>query len=278
MGREPRPRREELEFIFELFLKGYDDGGVLAHYTSLEEKGQLKFPYRIDYRLIKQLREEFMAARFVLEPYLRQQIDPVVAKAREDHLSDIAQLLKNWRDQIKSAQLLDAHATIYNVEEEPLFEYILHHCPLVKVEYEALKDQREQYDSTEEEMARTIGREATEPGKNENYDKLVARYAVYAALGQSLPHYKMEGNSLRIHEGHESKTIATGSPATLDRCLELHKKLIGKYKGSPDVQCLLAIREKLPNLQKSLLKTIELALNERSYIRQKCEACPDLNF
>lgn len=277
MGREPRPRMEELEFIFELFLKGYNDGDVLDHYTNLEEKGQLKFRYRTDYRLIKQLREEFMAARSVLEPYLRQQIDPIVAKAREDHLSNIAQLLRNWRDQIKSAQLLDAHATIYNVEEEPLFEYILHHCPLVKVEYEALKDQREQYKSTEEEMARTIGREGPEPGENENYDKLVARYAVYAALGKGLPDYKTEGNSLRIQEGPESKTIATGSPETLDRCLELHKKLIGKHKGSPDVKHLLAIREKLLNLQKSLLKAIELSLNERSYIRQKCEACPDLN-
>jgi hypothetical protein len=148
---------------------------------------------------------------------------------------------------------------------------------LVKVEYAALNDQREQYKSTEEEIARTIGREATEPGKNENYDKLVARYAVYAALGKGLPDYKTEENSIRIQEGPESKTIATGSPQTLDRCLELHKKLIGKHKGSPDVKHLLAIREKLLNLQKALLEAIELAISKRSYIRQKCEACPDLN-
>lgn len=36
MGREPRPTREELEFIFELFLKGYSNGDVLAHKHELE--------------------------------------------------------------------------------------------------------------------------------------------------------------------------------------------------------------------------------------------------
>jgi hypothetical protein len=276
LGKGPRPQIEELEFIFELFLKGYSDPDVLARYTKLEEEGQLRFPYRTDYRLIKHLREEFTAARSVLEPYLRQQIDPIMAKAREEHLGEVAQLLRNWRDEIKSYQSLGSYALVYNAEEEPLFGNVLAHCPSVKVEYEAFSAQREQYELAEEGPVKAIGIETADLGKNENYDKLVVQYAVCVALGQSLPEYEIEGESLRIHAGQEDKIIATGSREALDRCLDLHKKLIGKYRDSPDVNRLLAIRERLLDSQQSLLKKIELVLNERSHIRQKCKACPEL--
>lgn len=92
MGKEPRPKREEVEFIFRLFLDGYKDGDILTKYTGLQEAEKLKFPYRTDVRLIKQLREEFNASRIVLEPYLKQQIDPALAHKREEHWNVLSSL------------------------------------------------------------------------------------------------------------------------------------------------------------------------------------------
>jgi hypothetical protein len=86
MGKNARPEREEQEFLFGLFLRGYSDADVLAKYLELEDERKLNFPVRTDRRTIRQMRGEFEAARAVLEPYLRQQLDPAFEKAREEHL------------------------------------------------------------------------------------------------------------------------------------------------------------------------------------------------
>ncbi len=95
MGKEIRPKREELEFLFNLFLQGYEkDDDVLAKYLELEDDGKLKFPLRTDRRIIKQIREEFGAARTVLEPYLKQQIDPAASKLYQEHQDGLIHLVK----------------------------------------------------------------------------------------------------------------------------------------------------------------------------------------
>lgn len=95
MGKEIRPKREELEFLFNLFLQGYEkDDDILAKYLELNENGNLKFPLRTDRRIIKQIREEFAAARAVLEPYFKQRIDPAVSKLYQEHQNELIRLVE----------------------------------------------------------------------------------------------------------------------------------------------------------------------------------------
>ena len=101
MGKEIRPKREELEFVFDLFLRGYADADVLAKYLELDNDGKLAFPLRTDRRLISTIRQEFEAARTVLEPYLRRQIDPASQKAREEHLDAVRTEIESLRNILK---------------------------------------------------------------------------------------------------------------------------------------------------------------------------------
>jgi hypothetical protein len=95
MGKEIRPKREELEFLFNLFLQGYEkDDEVLGKYLELNDDGKLRFPLRTDRRIIKQIREEFAAARTVLEPYLKKQIDPAASKLYQEHQHGLIHLVK----------------------------------------------------------------------------------------------------------------------------------------------------------------------------------------
>jgi hypothetical protein len=115
MAKEPRPRREEVEFLFGLFAEGYKDSDVLTKYTELQYAGSLVFPYRTDVRLIRELRGEFEAARTVLEPRIKRQIDPVVQKAWVDHRDELVRTASTLAHQCQRLLRYKAHGDIEGV-------------------------------------------------------------------------------------------------------------------------------------------------------------------
>jgi len=100
VGKQTRPEREEQEFLFRLFLSGCSDKDILDKYTELQENAKLVFPLRSDPRTIRRIRVEFEAARAVLEPYLRQQLDPAFEKARQEHLDRVRASIESWNKRI----------------------------------------------------------------------------------------------------------------------------------------------------------------------------------
>lgn len=213
----------------------------------------------------------------------------LIIEAQKKHLDEIESLLTSWQSEIEFAQLVGAYEIEYKVEEysqpvifvppreekkNPLFPYALQHCPFVNEEYQVLKAQRDQYNSKIEELASTIDTEAPKEA-TEDFSKFAARYAVYAALGQSLPDYKKIGgvDFLYVHEGRSERAIAGGSPEVLECCQEQHAALIHKYERDSRVARLLSFRESLRDTQKALGEIIEQTLIKRGFISYKCEAC-----
>lgn len=98
MGKQPGPSPEELEFISERFTRGLSDREVL------DEMQDTEFPVR-NPRFIRDRRKAFNAARKVLEITLKQQTDPVLVKAKEEHFAEIRRLIEEWRDDVQTPRV-----------------------------------------------------------------------------------------------------------------------------------------------------------------------------
>lgn len=108
MGKGQSPTPNELKFIYEMLAAGYSDTDILANYDELKKHGKLGgLPCREDVRFIRQRRKEFEAARSILEDTIKQQADPALAKARDEHFAEIRHLI---------ASLLDIARTPYVIE------------------------------------------------------------------------------------------------------------------------------------------------------------------
>jgi len=95
MGKGLSPTREELEFIYNLFLQGCRDPEVLKEYEELRKHGKLgALPYRQDIRFVRQRRKEFEVLRALLELRVKQQLDPALAQRRKEHWDELATLSK----------------------------------------------------------------------------------------------------------------------------------------------------------------------------------------
>ena len=98
MGRQPGPSPEELEFIFECFTRGLSDREVL------DDMQDTDFPVR-NPRFIRDRRREFNAAGKVLEVTLKQEIDPVLVRAKQEHMDNIRGLIEEWRDAVETPKI-----------------------------------------------------------------------------------------------------------------------------------------------------------------------------
>ena len=85
MSRNPKPTVEELRFVYDLILRGFDDESILAEYASQYENATLMHPYRTDKRFIRQCRRELDAAMAVAQSHIEKHLDPVNMKRREEH-------------------------------------------------------------------------------------------------------------------------------------------------------------------------------------------------
>jgi hypothetical protein len=95
MSKNARPTTEELRFVFDLILKGYDDADILAEYARLYDAGQLMFPYRTDKRFVRECRKELEVALEVAQEHLKKKVDPILVKRREEHFDHLADILKS---------------------------------------------------------------------------------------------------------------------------------------------------------------------------------------
>ena len=93
MSRNSRPTTEELRFVYDLILKGYDDADVLEEYARLYDAVQLMFPYRTDKRFVRECRKELEAAKGVLERHSKA-VDPIVAERKKEHFNHLAKIIE----------------------------------------------------------------------------------------------------------------------------------------------------------------------------------------
>ena len=132
MGKQAGPSPEELELIFNCFARGLSDREVLDEIQDTE------FPVR-NPRFMRERRREFNAARKVLEVTLEQQIDPTLAKAKEEHNAEIRALIEEWKDAIKTPKIdemslnLEGNLTLpfstHEYQFHPLFKCLKEHLP-----------------------------------------------------------------------------------------------------------------------------------------------------
>jgi hypothetical protein len=95
MSKNPKPTAEELKFIYQMILNGYEDSDILAEYGRLYGLGQLMFPYRTDKRFIRECRKELETALEVAQEHLKKQVDPTIVKRREEHFADLVSIAKS---------------------------------------------------------------------------------------------------------------------------------------------------------------------------------------
>lgn len=133
MGKQAGPSPEELEFIFEGFTRGLSDREVL------DEMQDTEFPVR-NPRFIRERRKEFNATRTVLEITLKQQIDPVLVKAKEEHFAEIRSLIEEWKDAVRTPEVnemslskegyLKVPFSKLEYQFNPLFDLLREHLPV----------------------------------------------------------------------------------------------------------------------------------------------------
>jgi hypothetical protein len=141
MGQGQSPTSEELKFIYNLLRQGYSDADIIRQYRELKQKGKLgSLPERQDIRFIRQRRKEYEVARTVLEPHLQKLADPIIAKAREEHLNSIHSLIAEWfsvLDYPKEVSDLSMdkphkdrlYKAMTNIEANAFFECLKSHIP-----------------------------------------------------------------------------------------------------------------------------------------------------
>jgi len=94
MSRNPKPTPEELRFIYDLIIKGYDDTDIIEEYTHLYEQSQLPFPLRGDKRFFQDRRKELASAREVLQDNLKA-VDPIATKRKDEHFNYLAEIVSS---------------------------------------------------------------------------------------------------------------------------------------------------------------------------------------
>jgi len=98
MGKGQSPTPSELEFIYELFDKGYSDTDVLAEYQKLKEHGMLgKLPLREDIRFIRQRRKEFETSQRIIKSRFNVHTVPDYVIKHWNDLANIAHKLTDFR-------------------------------------------------------------------------------------------------------------------------------------------------------------------------------------
>ena len=95
MSRNPKPTAEELKFVYQLILNGYEDADILAEYARLYDDGRLMFPYRTDKRFIRECKKELETALEVAQEHLKKKVDPIIVKRKEEHFGDLADIAKS---------------------------------------------------------------------------------------------------------------------------------------------------------------------------------------
>ena len=123
VGEKAEPTAEELEFIYSHLMK-------LSDQEVLEEMQDTEFPVR-SLGFIKRRRREFNVARKVLESTLKEQEDPILAKAKAEHLDEVRNLIERWMEASTTPAFheVDLHTEfpVERLESQPLFGCLKEH-------------------------------------------------------------------------------------------------------------------------------------------------------
>lgn len=95
MSKKSKPTTEELRFVYDLINKGLRGKDLPDEYLRLYESGQLMFPLRTDKRFFQDRIRELEAASEVLLEDLKKRADPVIAKKREEHYNQLAEVAED---------------------------------------------------------------------------------------------------------------------------------------------------------------------------------------
>ena len=129
MGKGESPTRHELQFIYELFDKGYSDAEVLREYGRLGAADKLGvLPYRNDIRFIRQRRREFEAAQGILEAKFKAKSIPTWVRQHWDDLDKVAAELDDmWIQHLESGRGIEDGDYIVDVDSAWFESFCLRH-------------------------------------------------------------------------------------------------------------------------------------------------------
>ena len=123
MNENGKLEREELSFLYKSILEGRSDSDILNEYAYLSDIGQLKFPLRTNDNLIKDRRMEMEIVLEVLKDSIKQAVQPLMVKQREEHFAQVAEisgaLLENNLTKVRRDKLDGARYIIYNGNNIP---------------------------------------------------------------------------------------------------------------------------------------------------------------
>jgi len=301
MGKQAGPSPEELEFIFEGFTRGLSDREVL------DEMQDTEFPLRKP-RFIRDRRKAFNAAGKVLEITLKQQGDPVLTKAREDHFSDIRNLIEEWKDDVHTPRVDEMSLTRegylklpfskLEYQFNPLFDCLREHLPLPALwqnhslwihkipDYfnscqniikEIIEDDRvlkilEEYPKWEEYVI--VG-----PVLQCISDRALGREP--ELLNQSNPEMQGLEPFLELTERPGSKKFIerTSKTSFTEEIVVDHIKFVdpvicGDYLNSEAASNLISLFNELKTLEEEIHKSLQEVLARRDYCMNTCRLCP----
>jgi hypothetical protein len=276
-GKGAEPSVEELIFIYKRLEK-------LSDAEILEEMQDESFPLRST-GFMKRRRREYQAAKTVLKERISVTTDQVVIEAKKAHIEEIGHVLTKWQHEIVEIMEKGDCDISYFVEDESLFGGLLSHCPSVKEKYQEYSKQRDKYVRFEERIINDPDDPFSQ--MDEEYKQL-AIYAVWRIKNDEIRPWYLNamtdrGESVILKIGDLSFTVASmkfgypDQPTSEDlyELRDLHKELVEHYEYNFRLEKLCAIRNKLKEIQEDLLKEIRACNDSKSYIRQKCEICPD---
>jgi len=269
MGHGQSPTPEELKFIYNLFLEGYSDADVLKEYEELRKHGKLGArPYRQDIRFVRQRRKEFDVLRELLELRVKQQLDPALEKAREDHLNNIRAQIENWKGCVcvRDIATIDPNNFPCNyssiprswqdLETEPLFNALRQHLPFPDLwsNWDAWKERYSKYLSQHEALREQILKDAklvfNLPTYYEAFPEVKQRLVPHLTLAFEKPFFDAFADKAngREHELEELKFSPQPHPGP-----EKGIMLEGLHTGSYEVLIAENVKENCePKYQKML--------------------------
>ena len=301
MGKQAGPSPEELEFIFKGFTRGLSDREVL------DEMQDTEFPIR-NPRFLRERRKEFNAARTVVGITLKQQMDPVLVKTKEEHFAEIHSLIEEWKDVIKTPKIdemslslkgnLTLRFSTHEYQSHPLFQCLKEHLPRTNLwqDYSLWMNKIPDYFDNCKKLIKEITEDdrvqnwlEENPTREENVIvKPVLRCISDRAMGRE-PELLNEPNpetgelepymQVTSIPGTEkfverkSRTERT-EQITIGSVIYVDPAICTYYLDSQETSQIIEIFNELTDLEVKIRESLNEILIKRDYITTLCKLCP----
>jgi len=310
MGHGQSPTPEELKFIYNLFLEGYSDAEVLKKYEEPRKEGKLgALPYRQDIRFVRQRRKEFEVLRALLELRIKQQLDPALEKAREDHLNNIRAQIESWKGYICVRDIAAIDPGEYSsiplswqdLDNKPLFNVLKQHLPFDELwnNWDTWKERCIKYLSQHRALREQILKDAklvfNLPAYQEALPEVNLRLVPHLTLSFEKPFLdafadKANGGEpeFEFHlqpyplpeKGMTLEGLHIGSHEVLiaekvkENCEPKYQKMLQDYLQKKEVAILIKLLDELRKMTDALNAALDKILERHDYIQHACDDCP----